>query len=92
MKLLVAGTAIAGALMLGSAAAKPPTSIFVKEPTLHDALALAPEAARNEGRLCGHALQRSPPRRGSPIAGSSSKASLGSPLARCCWVSRPTIV
>jgi hypothetical protein len=52
MKLLFAGTAIAGALLLGAAAPKPEAasaSIFAKEPKLKDALALLPEAARNEG-------------------------------------------
>lgn len=58
MKLLLAGTAIAGALLLGAAAPKPEakaTSIFAKEPILKDALALLPEAARNEG---GYAAMR----------------------------------
>lgn len=56
MKLLVAGTAIAGALMLG-AAAKPAAkaSIFAEEPVQRDAVALLSEAARKEG---GYAAMR----------------------------------
>jgi TonB family protein len=56
MKLLVTGTAIAGALMLGAAAPKPEkASMFAKEPTHAEAMALLSEAARKEG---GYAAMR----------------------------------
>lgn len=49
MKLLVTGTAIAGALMLGAAAPKPEKSLLAQEPTAEqEANALTPELRKHE--------------------------------------------